>query len=147
MRCLSLTQPWASMVVWGFKRYETRGWGTQHVGDLAIHASKGFPSWAIEYCFEQPFAACLRQAGVRYPADLPRGAVVGVVRLDSARHVESVRDSLGAQELAFGDYSDGRWAWELSAPRRLSEPIPARGSLGLWDWHAPEHLEGLLIAP
>ena len=31
-----------------------------------------------------------------------------------------------------GDYSEGRWVWELSNVEPLSEPIPARGYQGLW---------------
>jgi hypothetical protein len=37
------------------------------------------------------------------------------------------------EELAFGDYRAGRFAWLLADIRALPEPIPARGALGLWD--------------
>lgn len=147
MRTLSLTQPWASLVVWGHKAWETRSWETSHRGRIAVHASKGFPRWAIECCFDTPFSTTLNQMGCYVPDDLPRGMVVGVVTLVDCRRTEDVRDSLSAQEREFGDYSNGRWAWKLSDPRRLSTPIPATGSLGLWDWQAPESLEGLLVAP
>jgi hypothetical protein len=39
-----------------------------------------------------------------------------------------------SEEWAFGDYSPGRWAWRLGNVRALPEPIPAKGSLGLWEW-------------
>lgn len=37
-------------------------------------------------------------------------------------------------EAAFGDYSPGRWAWLLDEVEQLPEPVPAKGSLGLWEW-------------
>lgn len=38
MKALTLTQPWASLVVLGVKRIETRSWSTKYRGPLAIHA-------------------------------------------------------------------------------------------------------------
>ncbi|WP_253299501.1 hypothetical protein [Paenibacillus barcinonensis] len=37
-------------------------------------------------------------------------------------------------EYHFGDYSDGRFAWQLDDVVQLQEPIPAKGQLGLWNW-------------
>jgi hypothetical protein len=39
-----------------------------------------------------------------------------------------------AMENDFGDFTPGRFAWELSNIRRLPEPIPARGQQGIWNW-------------
>lgn len=40
MKCLTLHQPWASLVAAGVKRIETRSWSTSYRGPLAIHAAK-----------------------------------------------------------------------------------------------------------
>jgi hypothetical protein len=48
--------------------------------------------------------------------------------------VEGRRWMLSPSEKAFGDYTPGRYAWLLADVRRLPEPIPARGALGLWEW-------------
>lgn len=37
-------------------------------------------------------------------------------------------------EAWFGSYATGRYAWILDDVLKLSEPIPARGALGLWNW-------------
>ncbi|MDP3703221.1 MAG: hypothetical protein Q8R78_02410 [Candidatus Omnitrophota bacterium] len=47
------------------------------------------------------------------------------------------------KERAFGDYSPGRWAWELKNPRRLAAPIPCRGRQGMWD--VPPEIEALVV--
>lgn len=41
MKCVSLTQPWATLAIIGAKGIETRSWKTQHRGKLGIHAAKG----------------------------------------------------------------------------------------------------------
>jgi hypothetical protein len=30
MKCITLWQPWASLILWGEKKIETRSWATQH---------------------------------------------------------------------------------------------------------------------
>ena len=39
-RAISLIQPWATLIVAGLKRYETRSWSTPYRGRILIHASK-----------------------------------------------------------------------------------------------------------
>ena len=38
MTCLTMHQPWASLLVYGIKRAEGRGWTTDFRGRLWIHA-------------------------------------------------------------------------------------------------------------
>jgi len=37
-------------------------------------------------------------------------------------------------EIKFGFYSIGRYAWRLENTEILAEPISARGQLGIWNW-------------
>ena len=37
-------------------------------------------------------------------------------------------------EMAIGDWTPGRYAWELDNIELLPLPIPARGRQGLWNW-------------
>ena len=41
------------------------------------------------------------------------------------------------QPFAYGDYSEGRYAWMLANVDPLPTPIPAKGALGLWEWLKP----------
>jgi hypothetical protein len=45
-RCLSLYQPWASLVALNIKTIETRSWATKYRGRLAVHAAKRVPKLA-----------------------------------------------------------------------------------------------------
>jgi hypothetical protein len=132
MRALSLEQPWATLVLHGAKRYETRSWHTPYRGPLAIHAGRMITPAAQTLCRLEPFRSVLAAAGIHDWKQLPRGAVLGTVQLLAILPVELVLP-LGPQEEAFGDYRPGRWAWELAAPARLVAPLPWRGHIALFD--------------
>ena len=40
MKVLTIRQPWASLIIQGYKRFEFRSWKTNYRGDLLIHAGK-----------------------------------------------------------------------------------------------------------
>ena len=42
--------------------------------------------------------------------------------------------------MALGDWTPGRYAWELRNIKLLPEPIPAKGQQGLWNWEPPEEV-------
>jgi hypothetical protein len=132
MRAISLIQPWASLVVLGHKRYETRSWQTSHRGPLLIHASKKLPDSAKALVGLEPFRSCLASA-----LPLPVGCILGAVHLIECQRAEEL-DGLTDQERAFGDFRLGRWARQLARPNPLVVPIPFRGCLGFFD--VPESL-------
>lgn len=131
-RALSLTQPWATLMVTGAKRVETRSWRTPYRGLLGIHAAKGFPRWAVELCFEEPFRSALVAAGIETPGDLPRGALIGWVCLADCVPTTGLElVGISEREVAFGDYSPGRFGW-LTTSCGSFDPIPMRGALSIW---------------
>jgi hypothetical protein len=137
MKVLSLTQPWASLVVLGEKEWETRGWRTHYRGPIAIHASKGYPKLAMDLANEFPFIQALHRHRL-CPETLPVGAIIGMAQLVDCKPVEEVRCSLTNKELAFGNYDDGRYCFRLVDPVLFETPIPAKGALGLWNFTSPE---------
>ena len=57
--CLSMHQPWASMLVYGIKRIEGRNWPTKHRGWLWIASTAQEPSAAsIEVRASSCMGAC-----------------------------------------------------------------------------------------
>ena len=129
MKALTLTQPWATLVAIGAKRYETRSWYTAYRGPLAIHASKGFPKWAQELVIEEPFYTALD--GVA----LPTGVVLATARLFCCLPTVNLVGKLSERERDFGDFEIGRFAWQFGDIQLLPEPVPAKGALGLWEWN------------
>ena len=136
MKALSLWQPWATLIAIGAKRVETRSWSTSYRGPVAIHAAKKQDYDSLAMCLEQPFRSALIAGGIRYPKEMPFGAIVAVVNLDKCAHIVNgwrPRVPHCPHEVDFGDYTEGRWAWDLHAVRPLKEPVVCSGAQGLWD--------------
>ena len=158
MKALTLTQPWAFLVMLGAKRIETRSWATAYRGSLALHAASGLGpvggrKGLRELVNSQPFFSVLvdrfEHTVERSLVDtildgLPLGGIVAVCRLvdcvstglySSVQHdseIWQVPPGNMSREYTFGDYSPGRFAWLLADVQALPEPIPCKGALGLW---------------
>jgi len=132
MKCISLWQPWATLVAIGAKQYETRHWSTGYRGLIAIHAAKKWDRELYAMCLGAPFGRCLAGGGYADPKELPFGAIVAVARLTRIYRTENIIYQISDQERAFGDYSPGRYAWQLEKIARI-DPLPFRGQQGLWE--------------
>jgi hypothetical protein len=69
--------------------------------------------------------------------ELPLGAVLAVCRLEAVWKIEK-EHWIPEDQAPFGDFTPGRYAWDLKDINPLPHPIPARGRPGLWDWLPPE---------
>lgn len=136
MKAISLTQPWAMLFALGEKKVETRSWRPpdkiQLPFTLAIHAAKGFSLDDKLLATSEPFGSVLKRRGINWFNELPLGAIIGTVQIYDVWLTEDARNWVDSQERAFGDYSDGRFAWVSCNPRMI-EPIPIRGALKLWE--------------
>lgn len=145
IRCLTLWQPWASLLASGTKRYETRSWSTPYRGLLAIHAAKRWAgaerlAWqrAMTQLVSRSTGDRIAAAGAGFwaavgPCDLPLGAIVGLGQLASCELMDqALIESQDEDELAFGDWRPGRYAWRIEQVIRLPEPIPLKGRQGMW---------------
>ena len=150
MKAITIHQPWASLIAHGYKRFETRGWRTNYRGPIAIHAGQKIDSEAVRMLATE-YTRIWRDI-----SPLPKGCIVAVTELVDCLMVSNWGRSISNwsangtpvlhgkdedifldtndMEYRFGDYTPGRYAWELANVRRLPEPIPARGRQGLWNW-------------
>lgn len=130
---LSLWQPWAQMVVWSVKQFETRSWTTAYRGLLLIHAAKRWTQAEKDYCARYPFAMEISERLGGAISDLPRGCIVGCAELyDIIPTVHVTR--LAERERAVGDFTAGRFAWRMVNAREFATPIPVKGGQGLFKW-------------
>lgn len=143
VRTLSMTDPWGTLVALGAKQVETRSWPTPHRGPLAIHIAKTLPPEAAAYCDEPPFRQALQAGGyhrqpdaAQNPWGLPLGHIVAVVWLDAVQRIAPAFQ-VEEPERSFGLFTPGRYAWIFAQVYRLATPLPARGALGVWEWHPP----------
>lgn len=137
MKALTLWQPWATLIAIGAKTIETRSWGTDYRGPLAIHAAKR-PMRDGEITATMTRALAL--AGYESLTELPMGAVVCVcdlievfptAQLELPAPVEQI--GVPDSEYDFGDLSPGRFGWRLANVRALAPPVRCPGARNLWD--------------
>lgn len=151
MKCLSLWQPWATLVAVGAKRIETRCWSTKYRGPLAIHAAAKWSKNLFDVASAEPFKTHLDRSGHLltmndHALGLPLGCIVATCTLIDLVPVKAALNYLldealiGNQtnEYEFGDYSDGRYAWFLGDVAKLAEPIPFKAYQRLFN--VPDHL-------
>ncbi len=69
--------------------------------------------------------------------DTARHISIGAESLTNDRHAPDFADYFvpTAREMIFGDWTPGRFAWEIANVRMLSEPIPAKGKQRIWEWN------------
>ncbi len=160
MKAITILQPYASLVVAGAKKYETRSWGTPYRGIIAIHAGKNKP-------FECGAELRDRTQGIlgNRMEELPKGAVIAVADLvecyrvignDSGERWMESKPAMNqdgtyrrgadghrvgreeipmptGDELMFGHYGLEMFVWKLENIRPLPEPIPCRGNQRIWE--------------
>ncbi|CDW60919.1 activating signal cointegrator 1 [Trichuris trichiura] len=90
--CLSLHQPYASLLVRGIKRFEGRSWYTSHRGVLWIAATKKIPSnndvTSLENFYRHLYNDSLPRP---YPPDYPVGCLLGCVEVVDCLSQEDYR--------------------------------------------------------
>ena len=129
MKCLSIQQPWASMVCSGVKDVENRSWRQKESpGRILIHAGAKRMYTHIEDMFMHERILCNNAISLGYIPRLeetPISAIIGYA--DVVGFVED-SDSDWAQS---GD--GAQWKWQLANAKLFKKPIPYKGKLGLFD--------------
>lgn len=85
MMALSVRQPWAWFLAYGFKNVENRNWKTKFRGQFLIHAAKGmtYEEWLSAIKFAREVCGITRDqlaAGGDF-SQLQRGGVIGVAEI------------------------------------------------------------------
>lgn len=122
MKAITIWQPWAEFIAAGVKHNETRSWATKYRGPIAIHAAVKPIRQVVPLLSEKAFGY---------------GEIIATAELVACHLItEEYLSTLPDTEKALGDYSLGRYAWELRNIKELPEPIKAKGQQGLWNWEA-----------
>lgn len=118
MKCLSIRQPWAGLIVLGIKPIENRSWETSYRGPILIHASLNNTEPSIEE-LERRFSFRLSLDPRRYIAER-RGGIIGVATLEKIVPASTSK------------WFSGPFGWIMCDPR----PLPfseCKGRLRLFD--------------
>jgi hypothetical protein len=116
IKVIVVRQPWAWLIVNGYKDIENRSWTTRHRGTLLIQASAGLPT---KRKLEE-IRLFAQERGVTLPDNFESGGIVRIVQLEDC--ITSSRSK----------WFEGPVGWVLSKPKKLRF-MPLKGQLGLFD--------------
>lgn len=125
MKVLTIRQPWATLIVEGYKRFEFRSWKTNYRGDILIHAGKGIDKEAMERLKKY------------LPNDIPLGKIIGQATItDCIPMSEEFADMLYKENNdIYTTHSFSRnYGFKLENVKKIEAPIEVKGQLGLWNY-------------
>ena len=128
MKAITILEPWATLICEGKKTVETRNWETDYRGKILIHTSKrNMPDLYYEQYLMENFVE----------HEIHRGCIIGEVELvDIIPFNEALKKILSENRIV--DFvtveRNSHYAWILKSAKLYEQPIPAKGSLGLWEY-------------
>ncbi|XP_025078009.1 activating signal cointegrator 1-like isoform X2 [Pomacea canaliculata] len=118
--CLSMHQPWASLLVAGIKMHEGRSWYTAHRGRLWIASTAKFPSSQEITDMENHYQNLYNQEE-EFPKDYPVGCLLGCVDVVDCLSQEEYRKKFPEGE------STSPYVFICENPQELVIKFPMKG--------------------
>lgn len=122
-KALSIRQPWAWLIVNGYKDIENRNWPTRLRGEILVHASKGMTREEYtDVAYFLAYNAGIFERKIKLPAyeELERGGVVGKVTITDCVKVSQ------------SPWFFGKYGFCLTDAKPLPF-TPFKGALGFFD--------------
>jgi predicted transcriptional regulator len=122
MKCLSVSQPFASLIVQGKKTIDLRRWNTNFRGEFLIHAPQKI---RLEDC---------KRLKIN-PKTLVLGAIIGKVEIYEVKKYSSTAElNLDSKKhLASKKFQQSKYGFCLKNAKAFRVPISAKGRLGFFD--------------
>lgn len=126
MKCLSISQPFADLIISGKKTIELRKWNTNFRGEFLVHAP-------LKIQRED----CKR---LKINHKFVTGAIIGKAELYDVKKYNSKKEVNGDKRfhLAGKKFQDGTYGFMLKNFRAFKIPIPWKGQLGFFDVDLPK---------
>lgn len=122
MKALSIHNPYANLILLGYKPLEIRSKKTNYRGDILICATKHKVSlWEV---FNTSYVMQLSVTNDLYRAS---GYAIGIATLADCRPMTRLDE-----KLAFCEYKEGLFAYELTNVRAI-KPFPVCGNQGFFN--------------
>ena len=127
MKCLSVCQPFAELIVQGKKTIELRKWNTKFRGEFLVHAAKNILE---EDCKRMKIS----------PKTVTTGAIIGKVNLVDVKKYESDKELNKDKKKhhSVSDNTKNKYGFILENPKKLRVPIEYMGKLNFFEFHPDE---------
>lgn len=123
MKVLTIKEPWASLIINGYKKYEFRSWKTNYRGKILIHAGKSIDK-------DMLFIAN------KYNIKINPGKILGEVEITDCMKVDEDFNKKIKQEntlVYHSNYAD-KYAWKIENIKKYDTLVEVKGKLGLWNY-------------
>ena len=123
MKVLTIREPWASLIINGYKKYEFRSWKTNYRGKLLIHAGKGIDKDML-YIAD------------KYNIKINPGNILGEVKITDCIKVDEKFNKYLKNEnsVVYRGNDKDNYAWKIDNVKKYNETISINGKLGLWNY-------------
>lgn len=123
MKALTIKEPWASLIINKYKKYEFRSWKTNYRGKILIHAGMSIEKDMLEKTKD-------------YNIEVNKGAIIGEADLVDCILVneEFDKELRNIDKIVYGNNHLNNYAWKLENIKKYDKPIPIKGKLGLWNY-------------
>lgn len=124
MKVLTIREPWASLIVNGYKKYEFRSRKTNYRGKILIHTSSIIDRDMLDRFKD-------------YNLDYVTGAIIGEAEIvDCILIDKDFNDKLRSDNLVVYGNSNHveTYAWKLDNVKKYENVIYTKGKLGLWNY-------------
>lgn len=124
MKVLTIKEPWASLIIESYKKYEFRSWKTNYRGKILIHAGL-----SLEKDMEERFKC--------YNLNYECGNIIGEAEIVDCILVDEKFNhqlkEINSLVYAKSNHVE-KYAWKLENIKKYDNPIPCKGKLGLWNY-------------
>ena len=127
MKCLSVCQPFAELIIEGKKTIELRKWNTKFRGEFLVHAAKNI---LIEDCKRMEIST----------SSVITGAIIGKVNLVDVKKYDSDKELKidKKKHHSLSDNTKNKYGFILENPKKMRIPIPYLGKLNFFEFHPDE---------
>ena len=122
MKCLSVSQPYADLIVQGKKTIELRTWNTKYRGEFLVHAPTKIKKDVCE------------RLGID-ETKLRVGTIIGKAEIYDVKVYRTISELKADYKRHFAteEFLHHKYGFLLKKPQELRIPIPYKGSLGFFN--------------
>ena len=125
MKVLTIKEPFATLIMEGYKKYEFRSWKTKYRGKILIHAGMSIEKDMLERFKE-------------YNLSYSKGVIIGEAEIVDCILVDDEfnEELKKINKTVYGKSNHVEtYAWKLENVIKYDEPIYIKGQLGLWNYN------------
>ncbi|XP_058833928.1 activating signal cointegrator 1 [Topomyia yanbarensis] len=131
--CISMHQPWASLLVAGIKKHEGRTWYSAHRGRLWIASTVKPVDMELVRQMEQFYRVLYNDENIEFPSQYPSGCLLGCVSVQDVLPQEEYRKQYPNGE------SDSPFVFVCSDPQELPIRFPVKGQHKIYNLDSKVH--------